>query len=284
IVAENLHLQVNGEDLSIIGTGLALPSESFASTFAETEYVGLAFASAAIPEPISEIAVGWEFTSPTGDMVVSSTEWAMLGHLGSDQSATFTLDAWSTARSFALQGLDHIWSGLDHLLFLVVLTLGVVRAQLTKTAFWRVIKLVLAFTVGHAVSLVLSYFGLVTVPAAIVEPAIALSIVGAAALALRRKGGVHRWWIAGAIGLIHGLGFASSLADLGLVTQDHAIALLTFNLGIDAAQTAVVIVVMGVYALVARFLPRYVNVVRIVACIAIGVTGLVWTVTRIIAG
>ena len=284
VVSEHLSLDVNGEELSIIGTGLALPSASFASTFVETRYVGLAFASAAFTGSISELGVTWGFTSPTSSVVVSSTEWAMLGQLGDDHSATFTLDGWSTARSFALQGLQHIGSGFDHLLFLVVLTLGVIRERITRVAFWRVIKLVTAFTVGHAVSLVLSYFGLVTVPASVVEPAIALSIVVAAALALRRKGGVHRWWIAGVIGLVHGLGFASSLAGLGLATRDHAVALLSFNLGIDVAQTIVVIGVMGLYALVARFLPKYVDRVRLVACIVIGVIGAVWTVTRIVAG
>jgi hypothetical protein len=283
-VSDHLRLGVNGAELSIIGTGLALPNDTFASTFTETRYVALAFASAAFTGSISELGITWGFTSPTSSVVVSSTEWAMLGRLGDDNSAVFTLDGWSTARSFAAQGIQHIGSGFDHVLFLVVLTLGVVRERITRVAFWRVIKLVTAFTVGHAVSLVLSYFGLVTVPAAIVEPAISISIVVAAALALRRTGGVHRWWIAAVIGLVHGLGFASSLAGLGLATRDHAIALLSFNLGIDLAQTIVVIGVMGLFALVARFAPKHGERVRLIACSAIGVTGVVWTVSRIIAG
>ena len=166
-------------------------------------------------------------------------------------------------------GFQHITSGLDHLLFLVALTLGVIRRRITRSDFWRVIKLVTAFTVGHAVSLVLSYFGLVTVPAAVVEPAIALSIVLAALLALRQKGGMHRWWIAGVIGLVHGLGFASSLAGLGLATRDHAIALVSFNLGIDLAQTVVVIAVMGAFALLVRLIPRGTERARLVVCVAI---------------
>jgi hypothetical protein len=93
--------------------------------------------------------------------------------------------------------------------------------------------------------------------ATLVEPTIALSIVGAAVLALRRQNGVHRWWIAGVIGRVRGLGFASSLASLGLETRKHSVALLSFSLGIDAAQTAVVIVVMIHYCLVAR-IPRLV--------------------------
>ena len=284
LVSEHLRLDVNGAELSIIGTGLALPTDSFESTYTQTRYVGLAFASAAFVGSISELGVSWGFTSPTSSVVVSSTEWAMLGQLGDDDSATFTLDGWSTARSFALQGIQHIGSGFDHLLFLVVLTLGVVRQRVTRVTFWRVIKLVTAFTVGHAASLALSYFGLVTVPAAVVEPAIALSIVIAAMLALRRTGGVHRWWIAGVIGLVHGLGFASSLAGLGLATRDHAIALLSFNLGIDLAQTVVVIAVMGAFALLVRLTPQTAERVRGATCVAIGAIGIVWLVTRIVSG
>ncbi len=231
---------------------------------------------------MSELSFAWDFNSPDDTVVVSDTESAVVGSLSADGTVTFTLDAWTTATSFLHQGIEHIRSGLDHTLFLIVLTLGVVGAQLTRTTAWRVIKLVTAFTVGHAVSLCLAYFDLLPVPAQIVEPAIALSIAGAAALALRSKPGRHPWWIAGVVGLVHGLGFASSLADLGLATADHATALLAFNLGIDLAQVAVVAAVMATYALLQRLLPRRVQYVRLAACLAIGAVGLFWTVTRLI--
>ena len=276
-------LEVNGVEVSIVGAGLAFPeTDSETDTAAASEYIGLAFVSGEFDGEMSELSVAWDFSSPDDTVVVSDTERAVVGSLSADGAVTFTLDAWTTATSFLHQGIEHIRSGLDHTLFLIVLTLGVVGAQLTRATAWRVIKLVTAFTVGHAVSLCLAYFDLLPVPAQIVEPAIALSIAGAAALALRSKPGRHPWWIAGVVGLVHGLGFASSLADLGLATADHATALLAFNLGIDLAQVAVVAAVIATYALLQRLLPRRVQYVRIAASLAIGAVGLFWTVTRLI--
>ncbi len=288
-VRERTGLEVNGVEVSIVGAGLAFPEtdtetdpDTDTDPAAASEYIGLAFVSGAFDGEMSELSFAWDFNSPDDTVVVSDTERAVVGSLSADGTVTFTLDAWTTATSFLHQGIEHIRSGLDHTLFLIVLTLGVVGAQLTRTTAWRVIKLVTAFTAGHAVSLCLAYFDLLSVPAQIVEPAIALSITGAAALALRSKPGRHPWWIAGVVGLVHGLGFASSLADLGLATADHATALLVFNLGIDLAQVAVVAAVLATYALLQRLLPRRVQYIRIAASLAIGAVGLFWTVTRLL--
>ncbi|WP_148045200.1 HupE/UreJ family protein [Arthrobacter oryzae] len=276
---ERVELVVNGTEMSIVGAGLSFPEKDTGTASAD---VGLAFVSGPFDGGLSQLAFSWGFNSPGDTVVVSDADSAVVGQLSDDGTVTFTLDTWATATSFLRQGVEHIRLGLDHTLFLVVLTLGVVGTQITRATAWRVVKLVTAFTVGHAVSLCLAYFSLLPVPAQIVEPAIGLSIAGVAALVVRSKLGTHPWWIAGVVGLVHELGFASSLADLGLATADHAVALLTFNLGIDLAQVAVVGIVMASYALLGKLLPRRVEFVRLAVCVAIGAVGLFWTVTRLI--
>ena len=97
------------------------------------------------------------------------------------------------------------------MLFLAVLTFAVVGSTVSRATTRRVVTLVTAFTVGHATSLCLAYFDVVSIPAQWVEPAISLSVVAAAVLAIRGKGDTIRPWIAALVGLVHGLGFASSL-------------------------------------------------------------------------
>ena len=293
-IRENVTVSFNGEALSIIGAGLSLPSPGATTDTtvdADTEadvaveaskYVGVAFASSAVEGDTNEIAISWSFSSPSNAILLSDADSAVLGHLNDDGEVSFALGTWATASSFLVQGFEHIKLGLDHILFLVALGLGVLGVRSGRAAIWPAVKLVTAFTVGHAVSFSLAYFNLVSVPPGIVEPLIALSIVAAAGLALRRRGGAFRWWIAGIVGLVHGLGFASSLSGLGLVTSEHAAALIAFNLGIDLAQTAVVLLVLGVAALLTRLLPKRFETVRIIVAIVIGVMGLFWTITRIL--
>ncbi|MBH0055095.1 HupE/UreJ family protein [Salinibacterium sp. SWN167] len=292
-IRDNVTIAVNGEELSIIGAGLSFQSTSATTdTTAETEtdanaavdaseYVGVAFATSAFEGETNEIAISWSFSSPSNAILLSDSDSAVLGHLNDDGEVLFSLGTWATATSFLVQGFEHIQLGPDHILFLVALGLGVLGVKTGRAAIWPAVKLVTAFTVGHAISFSLAYFNLVSVPAAIVEPLIALSIVAAAGLALRRKGGDFRWWIAGLVGLVHGLGFASSLSSLGLVTSEHAVALIAFNLGIDLAQTAVVLLVLAVAALLTRLLPKGFEIIRIIICVAIGAMGLFWTVTRV---
>ena len=103
------------------------------------------------------------------------------------RTVDFSLGTWSSATSFFDLGIEHIRFGPDHLLFLLVLTLAVAGTTVTRATTWRTVKLVTAFTVGHAVSLCLAYFDLISVPAGLVEPAISLSIVAAAVLAIRGR-------------------------------------------------------------------------------------------------
>ena len=143
------------------------------------------------------------------------------------------------------------------------------------------VKLVTAFTIGHATSLGLAYFAVVSIPAHWVEPAISLSIVAAALLAIRGNGDSIRPWIAAAVGLVHGLGFASSLGGLGLATTHRITALAAFNVGIDTAQIAVVLLVTGIIWTSGRILAERSNGVRTAVCASAGLIGLTWTVSRL---
>ncbi|HUL94457.1 MAG TPA: HupE/UreJ family protein [Usitatibacter sp.] len=149
---------------------------------------------------------------------------------------------------FAL-GVEHILLGLDHLLFVfcLVLLVGGVR---------RIVTTVTAFTVAHSLTLALATLGWLTVAPAPVEATIALSILFLAReLALPRASGATRRWpwiVAFSFGLLHGLGFAGALAEVGLPRDAVAPALLLFNLGVEAGQLAFVAVVLGLLAAVAR--------------------------------
>ena len=126
-------------------------------------------------------------------------------------------------------GIEHILSGVDHLLFLLVLIA-------TVSGLWPMVKIVTAFTVAHSLSLALAWYGVIDLPPRLVEVAIALSIAYVAAENLMDRGRGHRWLVAGGFGLVHGLGFFRALKDLGLASGDALTTLLAFNLGVEVGQ------------------------------------------------
>ena len=138
-------------------------------------------------------------------------------------------------------GVEHILTGFDHLLFVVALTLLVRRGR-------RLLATITAFTLAHSVSLALTVLGLVHVPSPPVEASIALSIVLVCAECLRPGDSLTRrapWAVAFAFGLLHGLGFASALLDLGVPEQHVPTALLCFNVGVELGQLAIIAAVIG---------------------------------------
>ena len=150
-----------------------------------------------------------------------------------------------------LEGIWHIWIGFDHILFLVALLLPavLVRQQRTwsptpslRAASVDVLKVVTAFTVAHSITLSLAVLGVVSLPARLVESVIAASVVIAALNNLRGTIDRKRWLMAFVFGLVHGFGFASVLADLGLPQGALALALVGFNVGVELGQLAIVAV------------------------------------------
>ncbi len=279
-VRDNLAITIDGEDPTIIGAGVAVADDEAEASTA-SEYVPLVVATGPYAEQPTTVSIDWSFQSPSPEVVLTTDDLALVTNLSDDRSATFALSTASSGASFFALGIDHIRFGPDHLLFLLVLTLAVVGTSVDKQATWRAVKLVTAFTVGHAISLALAYFDLVNVPAGIVEPAIALSITAAAIVVIAGSDREARPWIAAAIGLIHGLGFASSLASLGVGTAHRASALVAFNLGIDLAQTAVVLAVIALFWLLSQIMSDHMAWIRIPSAAMAGLIGLVWAISRI---
>jgi hypothetical protein len=161
---------------------------------------------------------------------------------------------WSVAATYFRLGVEHILLGFDHLLFVLCLLslVGGVR---------RLIGAVTAFTVAHSITLAGATFGWLSLAAAPVEACIALSIAFVAAEIVRarqdRPGAMQRWpWIAAfAFGLLHGFGFASSLRQIGLPEDSLPLALLSFNLGVEAGQVLFVGVVLALLAVYRRYAP-----------------------------
>jgi hypothetical protein len=162
---------------------------------------------------------------------------------------------WSAFAEYLRAGIWHIWSGIDHLLFLLSLLLPavLVRRQhrwdavpIAGPAFLNIVKVVTAFTLAHSITLSLAAFDVIRLPSRITESVIAASIIIAALNNVFPRVTEGRWRIAFAFGLLHGFGFASVLAEMGLPKGARLISLVAFNLGVEAGQLAVVLAVMPI--------------------------------------
>jgi hydrogenase/urease accessory protein HupE len=170
-------------------------------------------------------------------------------------------------------GMVHIWTGYDHIAFLVGLLLA-------GGSFRALVGVISAFTVAHSTSLALAALHVVTVSPAIVEPAIALSIVYVAVenLVVRRPS--KRWRITFAFGLIHGFGFAGALTELDLPPSRIPLALLAFNLGVEIGQLAVVLAIRPLLGWAERS-PAFRRWGAAALSAALAVAGAVWFVWRV---
>ncbi|MFM9901539.1 MAG: HupE/UreJ family protein [Polaromonas sp.] len=157
--------------------------------------------------------------------------------------------AWQTLKQYIVDGVWHIWIGYDHILFLLSLLLPAVLlrragqwepAPTLKGSFVEVLKVVTAFTLAHSITLSLAALGVISLPSRLVESVIAASVVLAALNNLRGTIEGKRWVMAFVFGLIHGFGFASVLADLGLPQNALVLALVGFNVGVELGQLAIV--------------------------------------------
>lgn len=176
-------------------------------------------------------------------------------------------------------GAEHIFIGHDHVAFLIGVILWGRRA-------WPLVKAVTAFTVAHSVTLALAVFDVLRIPGALVEAAIALSIVYIAVENYFVRQLDTRWRITAVLGLVHGLGFASVLRDYGLPSQALGWALGAFNLGVEIGQLAIVLAATGVLLALDRMLagPRDVPVRSPVVVgfgsAVVGALGAYWFVER----
>jgi hypothetical protein len=175
--------------------------------------------------------------------------------------------------SFVGQGILHIFTGFDHVLFLVTLLL-VVRS-------WRHLAVVVtSFTAAHSLTLALATLGIVTIPGRIIEPLIALTVLVVAVDAIARPQAGARAAIAFGFGLVHGLGLSSALRDLGLQGRELLSGLLGFNLGVEIGQLAIVAPLFSLVVWLRARGPAYTRV-RSAVCAVVAVVAVFWIVVRV---
>jgi hypothetical protein len=282
----------------VIGAGATRCLEEFAAVEinerVDGNYVWLPFTAACGRSQLTKLSVDYRLMQdidPSHRGLMTVTAWGRTQTAVLNGEQSIALDhpsAWLAFTEYLKTGVWHIWSGIDHLLFLLSLLLPAVLRRrdqhweavpLVKPAFLNILKVVTAFTVAHSVTLSLAAFDVVRLPSRLTESVIAASIIVAALNNIFPRVTAGRWRIAFAFGLLHGFGFASVLADMGLPPGARALSLVSFNLGVEAGQLAVVLAVMPMaYAIRAtRF---YRQTVMRWGSSAIAVLAFVWLIQR----
>jgi hypothetical protein len=164
----------------------------------------------------------------------------------------------STILLFTQEGAKHIWEGPDHLLFLLTLLLpglllwgektstlneSLATVSNHRAAWLFALKVITAFTIAHSITLAMASLGLISLPDKLIESVIALSIMISAVLNLQRRLRINHWLLAFSFGLIHGMGFANGLKELGLSASYFIETLIAFNVGVELGQLSVVLLV-----------------------------------------
>ncbi|MEI8179669.1 HupE/UreJ family protein [Aestuariivirga sp.] len=184
------------------------------------------------------------------------------------------------AWTYFVLGVEHILSGVDHLLFVLALML-LIRER------WMLFKTITAFTLAHSITLVGATLGYFSLPQKPVEATIALSIAFVASELIKMKPGERRlseaypWVVAFSFGLLHGFGFAGALTEIGLPQKDVPLALLTFNLGVEAGQLMFVGFVLLLYAAVRTVTTIPLTKARVAGAYVIGTIAIGWFLERL---
>lgn len=209
----------------------------------------------------------------------SVTQWVE----GGKASEPFPLDhavvppsPWEIVRLYFRLGYTHIIpNGLDHVLFVLGIFLLAVELK-------PVLLQVTAFTLAHTITLALTVYGVVSLPRPVVEPLIALSIVYVAVENVFTTR-LHAWrsLVVFCFGLLHGMGFAGVLTEIGLPRSEFVPALLSFNLGVEGGQITVILAALLVFGLPFRRKPWYRRRIVVPGSIVIAAVGLYWSVERV---
>ncbi len=184
------------------------------------------------------------------------------------------------AKRYFFLGCEHILTGIDHLLFVLGILLLIRNSRV-------LIQAITAFTVAHSITLALSFLGVLFLPSAPVEVCIAFSIVILAYEAIRAVNGEQGltarrpWLVAGGFGLLHGLGFAGALSDLSVPSTDIPVALLFFNLGVEAGQMLFVLAVLACVFIITRlYKPLTSHALRTPVAYSVGCVAMYWALER----
>jgi hypothetical protein len=230
-----------------------------------------------------------------GSGAAASTRTAVLGPQAAQQVFVLAQSSrWRQFVDYAREGVWHIWIGFDHILFLLSLLLPAVLLWQPRggsatsgwrpverfgQAFWDVLRIVTAFTLAHSITLSLATLGYVSLPSRLVESLIAASVVLAALNNVWPMFHGRRWAVAFLFGLIHGFGFATVLADLGLPQEALVLALVGFNVGVEGGQLAIVAVFLPL-AFALRRTVFYRQGVRVGGSLLIAALAAVWLAER----
>ncbi len=204
------------------------------------------------------------------------------------------VSVWQTAGDYLVLGVEHIFTGYDHLAFLTALLLAAALGRRSgpgsapagasvRAAVLGTLKIVSAFTLAHSITLISSALRPGGLPTFWVEPAIALSVayVGVENCFRGRPG--RRWLLVFGFGLVHGFGFASVLQEIGLPRSGLVLSLLSFNLGVELGQLTVVSLMLPLLLAVARRRPHlYERAFLLAGSGAIAIAGLIWFVARVV--
>lgn len=172
---------------------------------------------------------------------------------------------------FLKLGVRHIFLGYDHICFLIAL--------IVVSRFVELVKIVTSFTIAHTVTLMLAALQVVTLPTRLIESGIALTIMYVAAQNFWLRPDAHRWKLTFTFGLIHGFGFANVLHELGLPTTGTVRCLLTFNLGVELGQLAIVCALLPLSIALSKW--RYGRRAQIAVSIPIFLLGAGWFIERV---
>lgn len=176
--------------------------------------------------------------------------------------------------SYLNLGISHLFDGLDHILFIFGLLFCI-------TGFINIIKTITAFTIAHSITLGLTIFDIIKLPQGTVEALIALTIVYLATEILRKEDKLKSPWImAFCFGLLHGLGFASALMDIGFSNNNILYSLLFFNIGIELAQIALIPIPLILIYMATKF--NNLNNLKVIVSLSIGGLGFYWFIDRVI--
>ena len=176
--------------------------------------------------------------------------------------------------SYTELGFSHLFDGLDHILFIFGLLFCI-------SGFINIIKTITAFTIAHSITLGLTVFELISLPQGTIEALIALTIVYLATEINRNKESIKTSWImAFCFGLLHGLGFAGALMDIGIANNKMLLSLFFFNVGIEIAQIALIPIPLLILFISKRF--NMTEIIKIIVSLFIGGMGFYWFIDRVI--
>jgi hydrogenase/urease accessory protein HupE len=214
-----------------------------------------------------------------GQALLSASENSLLIYLPAVTESPVASNKGSAFLAFSKLGVEHIWLGVDHLLFVFGL-LFLVKSQ------WMLFKTITAFTVAHSITLALATLGYAHLPGPPLNAAIALSILILGVEIVRSERGeksittLHPWIVAFAFGLLHGFGFASGLSALGLPAADIPLALVMFNVGVEIGQLSFVLLILLLERSFRQLEIRWPRWVQALPGYTVGSLGAFWTIQR----